>query len=1717
MADGSIRIDTQIDNSKAEKGIKSLKSQVAELASEYKKQGLSASEAFKKAWNEVEKGSETSSKKASSNLDSIKTSLTNIGNTALSVGKNLANGLGNALKDIASITLKTTVDSITAATTALMAMATYAIKAGSDFEAAMSKVSAISGVSKAELDQLTSKAKEMGASTKFSATESAEAFQYMAMAGWKTADMLNGIDGIMNLAASSGEDLASVSDIVTDALTAFGLQAKDSSHFADVLAKTASSANTNIGMMGYSFKYAAPLAGALNYSIEDVGLALGLLANSSIKSETAGTALRTMFSKLQGTFEVSGKKLGKFVIETENADGSVKPLRETLISLREAFALATEDTVGLTEGEQLLNAESLVGREAMSGLLAIVNASDEDFNKLAEAIDNASGAAEQQARIMEDNLQGQITSLKSAVEGLGIEFYQSIDNPLTEVVRNASTYIRGLVSELQKVSSTVDFSSVQNQIIELVNQGKSLDDAFTEATKGLSTNVSLEELKTKLEELGNQGYSTQDALAKAVSGIRAEVSFEEINLRIEELMQQNYSMKDAFIKATEDINTNVNFDEVGTRIEELMEQGYSLEQAYTKAIDEIQSERVLGLLPEMFSEVLTKVVNKIAEFAPELMDTAVKLVKSFVESLTADKETITNSAKEIVTTLIDGITEILPEIIDLGGEIILSLVKGIIDNSDEILEKLEQTIRKIIDVICEKLGVDAQPIQEFLDSIINAFSWIIDNGESIVPIIVAIVAAMAGFKIESVILGLVKAFKSWKDASILLASAQKALNLVMNANPFVLIATVIALVVTALITLWNTNEDFRNAVTRIWNSVLEFLSGAIDSIVGFFTKDIPNAIENVVTFFKELPSKMWKVMLEVIDNIVQWVSDLKSTAQTEIPKFIDSIVEKIKELPDKFLQVGKDIVTGLWDGITGMGEWIGSKVTGFFDGVVSKAKGVLDEHSPSKVFAKIGEFVVLGFNQGIESQKSATMNTISEFSNGSIETFNTGIETLKEIVKLGYETLGEIIKSALERQAEEQYKIQYEAMSKQEKLYQETLENRTKSLEAEIKAIEENLKEQEKLQKEKDKQAQLSDKAEAIRKAKNSKDRAKAQKEYDDLVYKQMQEAEKEKQQLLKESLENELKLIKEADSKRREAINDLGDAIITALKNRYEKEKEIQSAALDEQIEQVKSALDAEKELHQKAYEESKEQLEKEKELQLKALEQKIEATKEAYDNEKEQRQKSYEAEKDSLEKQKELQLKAIEDEIEAIKKATDEKIAQYDREYAAKLKLIDEDEYNQVSQLQAQIDELNALTEAEEEAEKEREKQQKIFEAQNKVAQAKDDEARLEAQQALNELLAKYERESILKQRKEQQEQLKQQIKDIKNNNSEKKDLLKEEFNNIKANLESQREIDIASKQDEKERLTQFYADKQQQLKNDFENWKTNQEKQNKIRLDNLNKEKEQINEQFKFKQDSLQKEYETTKQNLESIAKTKTETLQAEKEETIKHFDELLSEENLNAEARKMIIQNNQDEIISLLESYNSAWLTAGQDFADSLIQGLTDRQQSVQSKVNELLSLVDQANQAVLDISNAQQEQQQLENNNKSNSSNTASKSYTVKKGDTLSSIANKTGVSVSELADLNDIKNVDKILEGQILELGDKVGEIVEKINYTVNSFDANLKGAFVAASYYNYSDTNYNNANSEMKITVNNYQSSSAQNISKSVARDIGKEVERELRNRGVF
>lgn len=362
------------------------------------------------------------------------------------------------------------------------AIGTAMVKTAMDFDAEMSKVSAISGATGEEFDKLREKAIEMGDKTIFSASESAQAMEYMAMAGWKTEDMLEGIDGIMNLAAASGEDLATASDIVTDALTAFGQSADEAGRLADIMAAASSNANTNVHLMGETFKYVAPLAGSMGYEMEDTAVAIGLMANAGVKGSQAGTALRSILTRLAKPTKESAAAMDALGISLEDSEGNMLSFREVMDQMRYAFhnklmipeeefqeslkelndkleegtikqkeydkelEVLTQRAYGAEGATMAQYAAMLGGQEAMSGLLAIVNAAPEDYEKLTNAIYGSEGAAEDMAKTMNENLAGQLKILKSNIDTLSISIGELMVPTITKVVEKLQQFVQWLNS-----------------------------------------------------------------------------------------------------------------------------------------------------------------------------------------------------------------------------------------------------------------------------------------------------------------------------------------------------------------------------------------------------------------------------------------------------------------------------------------------------------------------------------------------------------------------------------------------------------------------------------------------------------------------------------------------------------------------------------------------------------------------------------------------------------------------------------------------------------------------------------------------------------------------------------------------------------------------------------------------------------------------------------------------------------------------------------------------------------------------------------------------------------------------------------------------------------------------------------------------------------------------------------------------------------------------
>ena len=826
----------------------------------------------------------------------------------------------------ASTALKATTAIIGGAATAVVGIGTAAIKTGANFESSMSNVAAISGATGDELKSLTDKAKEMGAKTKFSASESADAFSYMAMAGWKTADMLDGIEGIMNLAAASGEDLATTSDIVTDALTAFGLSASDSTHFADVLAKASSNANTNVGMMGETFKYVAPVAGALGFSAEDCATAIGLMANSGIKASQAGTSLRSIFTRMaKPTKEVQGA-MDALGISLTKSDGSMKSLNEIMVDLRKGFS-------GLTQDQKAQMAAALGGQEAMSGLLAIVNASDDDFNKLSDSIANCDGAAADMAETMNDNLSGQITILKSGLEGLAISLYEEMQTPLKDIVKEAQTMVQGLQEAFNDGgldSLVTKAGEVMAQIVTEVAQA---------APKLIGTAENLvgsfiQGIVDHKSEFAEAGATLVAELVKAIMNVAGDMWSAGIYLFTE------------FLQALSDHS-----EEIGQSFGEMLGKIGEAVQENTPLIIQAAKDFVAGFC-EGLSEEFPGVSSLIEGFLNGFIDSASTIIQGIVDMISglfsvidgADPGTLeaVGYAIGVIAGSIAALNVAQSVIQPLSTLFsILKTLKGGINGISGVIGKVVEgfalwsggagSLMEVLELEFPKIAGIFSSIGGAVQKVIGFFAEFGSTIAGIGSIIAGAILAVTNF-VDMFVNG----FSAVKEALMVVGIALAAVGAVILGAPALVaaaIAGIVAAVATAVVVIkehWDQIVEFFQSIpdklSELGSAIAEWGSGVLDSIGEF--------IDSVIEWFSELPGKIIDAISSLADSFAEWGASMLETASEVVSQIIDSIVQFFTDLPYKIGYAIGFVIGTLIEWGANVINWITTNVPQMIDSII---------------------------------------------------------------------------------------------------------------------------------------------------------------------------------------------------------------------------------------------------------------------------------------------------------------------------------------------------------------------------------------------------------------------------------------------------------------------------------------------------------------------------------------------------------------------------------------------------------------------------------------------------------------------------------------------------------------------------------------------------------------------------------------------------------------
>lgn len=758
-------------------------------------------------------------------------------------------------------------------TTVIGGVGVAAVKTAADFDSAMSQVAAVSGATGKDFDALRNKAREMGAKTKFSATEAAEAMNYMAMAGWKTEDMLSGIEGIMNLAAASGEDLATTSDIVTDALTAFGLSAKDSGHFADILAAASSNANTNVSMMGETFKYCAPIAGALGFSAEDTAEAIGLMANAGIKSSQAGTALRTIMNNLAGDVKISGKAIGDVTIATTNADGSMRDLSDILADCRSAFG-------SLTESEKAQAAESLVGKNAMSGFLALMNAGEGDIEKLSSAIENCDGSAEKMAMTMQDNLTGQITILKSQLQELAISF----GDILMPAIRSIVSKLQGFVDKLNGMDEGTKRTVVTIALL-VASIGPLLIIIGTAISKigvAMQGFVKLANGISKLKVAVQGGAGVLGKLGAALGGISAPVLAVVAVIAVlvaafVHLWKTNEGFRDAIIGTWTRIK-----DTISGFCQGIVDRLNALGFQFTNIVDVLKT--VWDGFCQVLAPIFEGVFNNIANILSTVTGVITGILDIFIGIFTGNWSQAWNGIKEIFSSIWNGISSFFTNI--------LNVIKG------------------VADVVLGWFGTSWNEvwtnIKTFFEGIWNGiatfFTTIWETLKNVVTIGIMAIGSILSAAFDIITLPFRFIWENCKEIIISVWDAIKSkVTTVIHA-----VASVISTVMNAIKTVFST----------VWN--------AIKTVVTTVVNAIKSVVTTVFTAIKSTATTVWNAIKTAVTTPV---NAIKST--------VTSVFNSVKSAVASIFNGIKSTATSVWNGIK-------TAITTPIEAAKNKVKSVVD-------------------------------------------------------------------------------------------------------------------------------------------------------------------------------------------------------------------------------------------------------------------------------------------------------------------------------------------------------------------------------------------------------------------------------------------------------------------------------------------------------------------------------------------------------------------------------------------------------------------------------------------------------------------------------------------------------------------------------------------------------------------------------------------------------
>ena len=843
------------------------------------------------------------------------------------------------LGNLASSALKGVTTVVAGATTVVAGLASAASKVGSGFEASMSQVAATMGITSdeiaagsSEFEILTNAAKDAGATTAFSASEASSALNYLALAGYDAATAANALPAVLNLAAAGGLDLAYASDLATDAMAALGIEASQETltKFGDEMAKTASKANTSVGQLGEAILVVGGTAKGLAGGTTELNAALGVLANRGIKGAEGGTALRNLILSLSAPTDKAAAAMSRMGLEVYDAAGNMRPLNEVFRDLDASMQ-------GMSEGEKTQVLNEIFNKVDLKSAQAMLAGCGEEFDNLADAIANSGGAMQDMADTQLDNLQGDLTILKSGLEGLGISAYETMQGPLRESVKLATDMVGQIAGAFNKGGLTDAVGAVGNVLAQIVTK-----------------------LASAAPTMINAGVQLLQSL---VSGI-----------------QQN--LPELATGAVDIVTSLVNG--IIVLVPQLAEAAVQLLVALAEGI----AAALPTLIPAAV-EAVTTLITGLLENIPALVDAALQLIQGLAEGLIAAIPVLLEALPAIITSLVTALLESIPLIIQAGVDLLTALVGALPEIIATIVEVLPQIIDGIITTLLDNLPLIVQAGIDLLVALIQALPEIITTIVAALPEIISGIVDGLISNIPAIIMAGVQLFVALiENLPTIIVEIVKAVPQIIDGIVEAfgsLIGKIIEIGGDLLKGIW---EGISGAAEWLWGKVKGFFSGLVDNVKGFLGIHSPSKV------FAEIGSNTIEGYANGVDDgasdsekrVLRTVEDLSEDMATGFEEggsgsgaaMMENLTESaIRELPE-IRKVAERAVESFTTGIKSKLKIVRQCAANIMDDVCTEITRY------QKDFTQIGALSMAGFNEGLQSQAQKAISTARQTANAVV-------------------------------------------------------------------------------------------------------------------------------------------------------------------------------------------------------------------------------------------------------------------------------------------------------------------------------------------------------------------------------------------------------------------------------------------------------------------------------------------------------------------------------------------------------------------------------------------------------------------------------------------------------------------------------------------------------------------------------------------------------------